>query len=76
MSAQGVKKYSATYNYYSVTDTTHNYVNHLKCYPAIIVRYRKLKFCPWAFMPVEFESTDKIFIDGMVEKLWSAQLNT
>ena len=26
--------------------------------------------------PVEFESTDKVFIDGLVEKLWSVQITT
>ena len=65
MSAQGVKKYSATYSYYQgiskhVCDRRDTYVNHLKCNFAIILRYKKLKFC---FIPVEFESTDKFFKD-------------
>ena len=45
------------------------YVNHLKCNFAIILSHRQLKFCLWGFRPLEFESTDKVFVSLFVQKL-------
>ena len=50
-------------------DRRDTYANYLKCNFAIILRHIKLKFCPWGFQACRIETTDKLFIDGMVEKL-------
>ena len=36
------------------------YVNDLKCNFAVILSHRQLKFCPWGFRPLEFETADKV----------------
>ena len=74
MSAQRVKKLVG--NIHLLHGRHDTYVNNLKCNFAIFKGTGSSNFVSGDFRPVEFESTNNVFVDGLVEKLWPAQITT
>ena len=76
MSAQRVKKLVGNIQLL-LHDRHDTYVNYFKkCNLPLFKSTGRSNFVNGVFRPVEFESTDKGFIDGLVEKLLSAQITT
>ena len=75
MSVQRVKKLVGNIQLL-LHDRHDTHVNYLKCKLPLFKSTGSSNFVNGVFRPVEFESTDKVFIDGLVEKLWSAQITT